>query len=116
MKTEDLITDIDKKITHFLGDALQASFEKDFGAVESSVNAAKELVGSRCALIDINGVRFGVTKPELGRKPILVYEGRECFANKCIHAVRFPLQVKCGFLQGPELCDPTPEYCPRLKP
>ena len=113
MKTEDLITDIDKKITHFLEAAMQSEHQSDFESVESSVRAAKELIEARCALTDINGVRFGATKPELGRKPILVYEGRECFASKCCHR---SFTGHCASIYGPRLCNPTPESCPRMKP
>ena len=117
MKTEDLITDIDKKIKHFLRDALQASLNEDFASVKSCVHAAKKLIEARCTLTDINGVRFGVTKPKLGRKPILVYEGRECFASKCRHRGAGTSNVyKCLAINGPLVCTPTPEHCPRMKP
>ena len=44
MKTEDLITDLDKKITHFLEAALQSDLSEDFDSVKSCVHSAKELI------------------------------------------------------------------------
>ena len=112
MKIEDFIIDLDKKITHFLEAALQSDLSEDFDSVKSCVHSAKELIEARSLLMRHDEVRFEGKKPKVHREPLLVYEGKDFFRSKCVsHSV----DHQCRSINGPKLCSPTLEHCPRLK-
>jgi len=132
MKTEELITDIDKKIAHFLNRSTESSLAEDFEAIKSYVRAVKVLTEARMELVDSGKIRFKVKGSVFernieskvfgfdlrDREPILVYECREEFARKCVHHRTEEERHVCVSIKKPfaSECVPTPEHCPRLRP
>ena len=129
MKTEDLITDIDKKIAHFLNRSTESSLAEDFEAIKSYVRADKVLTEARLLLlqqkgqITIEGMGFAESlakrsmsdhekELKLDRAPILVYERNELFGARCLYRTA----KGCEFYEKAMPCAPTPEFCPRMKP